>query len=97
MIDSQGGPIKIQPEPGRPDTAPKPFWVGTGPTGIEVFGVPVDLATQRPMLDARLTVDSERMSRWFFILPHHPVMDFLTSTEREVRQATNEIAKVAGL
>lgn len=97
MIDSQSGPIIIQPEPNRPDTAPKPFWVGTGPTGIEVFGVPIDLATQRPMLDARLTVESRRMSRWFFILPHHPVMDFLARTEHQVRQAANEIAQAAGL
>jgi hypothetical protein len=97
MIDSQSGPIIIRPEPNRPDTAPKPFWVGVGPTAIEVFGVPIDLATQRPMLDARLTVESKRMSRWFFILPHHPVMDFLTWTEQQVRQAVNEIAQVAGL
>ena len=68
MIDSQGGPVVIQPEPNRPDSAPKPFGVGNGPTGIEVFGVPVDLTTQRPMLDARLTVENRRMSRWFFIL-----------------------------
>jgi hypothetical protein len=97
MIDSQAGPVIIRPEPNRPDTAPKPFWVGTGPTGIEVFGVPVDLTTQRPMLDARLTVDSTRMSRWFFILPHHPVIDFLTQTAHQVRQAANEIAQAAGL
>jgi hypothetical protein len=97
MIDSQGGPIVIRPEPGRPDTAPKPFWVGTGPTAIEVFGVPIDLATRRPMLDARLTVESKRMSRWFFILPHHAVMDFLVSAERQVRQAVDEIAQAAGL
>jgi hypothetical protein len=97
LIDSQGGPIRIQPEPNRPDTAPKPFWVGTGPTGIEVFGVPIDFATQRPMLDARLTVESKRISRWFFILPHHAVMDFLASTEDCVRRAVSEIAQVAGL
>jgi hypothetical protein len=97
MIDSQGGPILVQPEKDRPDTAPKPFWVGTGPTGIEVFGVPIDLATQRPMLDARLTVKSKRISRWFFILPHHPVMDFLASAEHWVRQAVDEIAQSAGL
>lgn len=97
MIDSQGGPITIQPEPNRPDTAPKLFWVGTGPTGIEVFGVPIDLATQRPMLDARLTVDSKRISRWFFILPHHPVMDFLESANQQVRRAVDEIAQAAAL
>jgi hypothetical protein len=97
MIDSQSGPIIIRPELNRPDTAPKPFWVGTGPTGIEVFGVPIDLATQRPMLDARLTVESRRISRWFFILPHHPVMDLLAITEHQVRQAVNEIAQAAGL
>ena len=97
MIDSQSGPIIVHLEPNRPDTAPKPFWVGTGPTGIEVFGVPVDLVTQRPMLDARLTVESKRMSRWFFILPHHPVMDFLAWTEHQVREVANEIAQAAGL
>jgi hypothetical protein len=97
MIDSQGGPILIQLEPNRPGSAPKPFWVGVGPTGVEVFGVPIDFATQRPMLDPRLTVESERMSRWFFIIPHQPVMDFLASTEQQIRQAVGEIAQVAGL
>jgi hypothetical protein len=97
IINSQSGPIIIRPEPNRPDTAPKPFWVGTGPTGIEVFGVPIDFATQRPRLEAGLTVESKRMSRWFFIIPHHPVMDFLAWTEQQVRQAVNEIAQVAGL
>jgi hypothetical protein len=49
------------------------------------------------MLDARLTVESRRISRWFFILPHHPVMDLLAITEHQVRQAVNEIAQAAGL
>jgi hypothetical protein len=97
MIDSQGGIINIQPEPDRPDTSPEPFKTGIGPTGIEVFGVPLDLGTQRPMLDARLTADSERMSRWFFVLPHQPVILFLASTEQAVRRTISEIAKVAGL
>src|ERR1017187_4917827 len=30
MLDSQRGPIIIQPEPNRPDTASKPFWSGSG-------------------------------------------------------------------
>jgi hypothetical protein len=97
MIDSQGGPIIIRPEPNRPDTAPKPFWVGVGPTAIEVFGVPIDLTTQRPALDARLTVDIRRISRWFFILPHWPVMDFLVTTQSYVRDAISEIAQAANL
>jgi hypothetical protein len=52
FIDSQGSSIRLQPNPNRPDIAAKLFETGTGPTGVEVFGVPINFATQRPMLDA---------------------------------------------
>ena len=96
-IDSQGGPIEIRPEPNRPPTAPKPFWVGVGPSGVEVFGVPIDFSTQQPFPDPRLRVESERLDRWFFVNPHRAVLDFLRLTDNQIRQAVAEIGHVAGL
>jgi hypothetical protein len=97
QVDSQSAPIILRPEPNRPATAPKPFQVGVGPTAIEVFGIPIDLMTQRPMLDARLTVESKRLSRWFFVNPNEPVMDFMSWVLSYARQAVREIAQVAHL
>ena len=97
IIDSQGGPVGIWPEPNRPATSPKLFWVGVGPTGVEVFGVPIDFATQAPRPSANLTVESERIDRWFFLNPHTAVLDFLQLCDNELRRAINEISHVSGL
>jgi hypothetical protein len=97
LLDSQGGPIAIHPEPGRLPAAPKPFWVGVGPTGVEVFGVPIDFATQVPRPDTNLTVESQRLDRWFFMNPHATVLDFLRLSDSQIRQAIGEIAQIACL
>jgi hypothetical protein len=97
LIDSQGGPVEIRPEPNRPPSSPKPFWVGVGPSGIEVFGVPIDFATQQPFPDPGLTVESERLDRWFFLSPHTAVLDFLRLNQGQTVQAVVEIGHVAGL
>ena len=97
LIESQGGPIEIRPEPNRPATAPKPFWVGVGPSGVEVFGIPIDFTTQQPFPDPRLAIESRRLDRWFFMTPHTAVLEFLRLTDSQIRQALNEIAHVAGL
>ncbi len=97
LIESQGGPIRICPEPGRDASAPKPFEVGVGPTGVKVFGEPLNFAEQAPAATDGLTIEKEQISRWFFVKPHVPVLDFIVECNDQLRVAITEIAEVAGL
>lgn len=97
IIDSQGGPIVLRPEANRSPTSPKPFWVGVGPTGVEVFGMPIDFDTQLPWPTPNLEVERQRMDRWFFTIPHTSVLGFLESCDSQIREVINEIAQIAGL
>lgn len=96
MINSQGGTMYFRPNPDRDPSAPKLFELGA-PTGYLVFGVPLDTATQRPMLSARLTVTFGPKDRWFFIDPHVPVLLSMNGYQDSVRRAVDEIGRVAGL
>ena len=57
--------------------------------------MPIDLTTQQPILDARLTVAYTPIERWFFVTPHAPVIMSLQMFQQGVTQAINEIAAVA--
>lgn len=95
-IDSQGGTITFN-APDRPKTLPEPFSVTTPNVfGTPVvFGVPIDPLTQRPIPDARLTVEQQREERWFFTSPHIPVLTSLERFQDGTLSAITEINKVA--
>lgn len=79
-IVSSGGAIIPRPELNRPPSAPKPIEVGVGPTGTQIFGVPIDPTTQRPYPDPRLDVESGQFQQWCFLTPHIAILDLLNES-----------------
>jgi hypothetical protein len=96
MIKSEGGTINFSCMAGRDPALPKPFELA-GPTGFQVFGVPVDHSTQRPYPSDGLNVTSGPIERWCFTTPHTPVMLALRGFQSIVRSAIAEIAQAAAL
>lgn len=94
-IHSEGGGIGLWPEPGRPSSSPKPIEVGAGPTGIMVFGVPINIETQQPYPDSRLMSESGRIERWNFMKPHLPVLWSLMEFDGNVRRVVEDVLAVA--
>lgn len=93
--DPAGGTIRLQPEPDRDESSPKLMEFGVGPTGVEVFGVPIDPSTQRPFLDERLSVESGPLHQWWFVDPHKPVLEALSHFDQMVTAIINDVLQVA--
>jgi hypothetical protein len=98
MIQSEGGMIDFTDvrNDERPSGAPKPFELG-GPTGVLVFGVPLNPATQRPYPTAGLEVRSGPLEQWAFTSPHKAVIPLLAEFQGWVRMAVTEISQAARL
>jgi hypothetical protein len=92
-----GALMQLEPEPGRDPTAPKLFDYGVGPTGVLVFGIPIDPKTQRPYEDDKLEVEGGPMQEWCFIKPHKSVVTALFSFQGGVAETCNDVLQAARL
>lgn len=88
-MESVGGSIGVWPEPGRPADAPKLIEFA-GPTGVLVFGVPINPITQRPFPSERLEVESGPIHQWCFVNPHQPVLYQLAGFQSGVASVVND-------
>lgn len=86
-----GGTIELHPEPGRKPASPKLLEVDAGPTGVLVFGVPIDPITQRPFPDEHLQVERGPFHQWCFVRPHRPVLNELVTFQTLVRGVVHDV------
>ena len=98
LIDSMAGVISFSNTGDRAVILPQPMEVGKGPFGTaEVFGVPIDPMTQRPLPDLTLEVESGPLHLWCFLKPHKPVVFTLDEIHGWLISAVKDIAQVARL
>jgi hypothetical protein len=93
---SQGGSMEIRPEPGRSPDAPQLIVFG-GPTGVLVFGVPLDPATQQPLPNDSLVASAGSFHQWCFIQPHVPILFELQIFQQSVRTLINNVVHASSL
>jgi hypothetical protein len=97
FISEGGGTIDFGCNPHRDPPAVQPLHFTGGNTGMHVFGVPLDLSTQRPYPDAKLKVESGAIEEWWFVTPHRPVLLELESFQSAVKEVVADVASVADL
>lgn len=95
-IESDHGSVSWWGHLDRPSDAPPPFDFD-GPTGVLVFGVPIDPATQQPFPDATLDVASGPIRRWCFTDPAGPLESVLRPIQAEVTGTFMAVAHAARL
>ncbi len=97
VIHSEDGAISFSGSGiNRGPTQPKLFELA-GPTGLLVFGVPLDPSTQRPYPTPELEVQSGPLERWSFVDPHIVILESLERFQASIREAVAEIRQAARL
>jgi hypothetical protein len=90
--DSRRNPNQI-----APPTAVPLAGLGTRPTGMEVFGVAIDPATQAPPDTPGLRIERGPLHVWCFSSPHDMVMTSVTYFQSAVCELAREISQSAAL